>query len=248
MDIKIIALIKALLLPPSGLLLLGVIGLSMRQSKMGGILLFISLIGLTALSLPLVVNLLAKSWESVPDLREERIFRYQPRAIVVLGGGIKQSGQKVVLKNASLIRLRHAARLARETGLPVLLSGGGVVEEFAVSEAELMAENLYADYRLDARWLEKESRNTAENAINSYRILHQAHVQRIILVTQAYHMPRALVQFEKQGFSVLPAPTDFISGESELSVFDFIPSVDALKKSYLLAHEWLGFCWYQLRY
>lgn len=248
MDIKIIALIKALLLPPGGLLLLGLIGLSMRQSKTGGVLLYFSLIGLTVLSLPLVVNLMAKSWERVPGLTEELIFHYKPRAIVVLGGGIKQSRQEIVLKTASLIRLRYAARLARKTGLPLLLSGGGVLEKFAVSEAELMAAILYDDYRLNARWLEKKSRNTAENAINSYRILHQEHVDSIILVTQAYHMPRALVQFEKQGLSVLPAPTDFISGKSEWDIFNFIPSIDALKKSYLLAHEWVGFYWYKFRY
>ncbi|WP_235185845.1 YdcF family protein [Methylomarinum vadi] len=208
----------------------------------------ISLLGLIACSLPVIVTLWAKSWETVPPLPQRSILQLKPEAIVVLGGGLKQSGNEVVLKSGSLMRLRYAANLARDTGLPLLLSGGGRLEEFDFSEAELMADCLRNDYGVPARWLEGESKNTAENARYSNKILSREGIRRIMLVTQAYHMPRALVQFEKQGLEVLPAPTDFIGSDEQWDVFSFIPSVEALTNSFLLAHEWFGMYWYKLRY
>lgn len=248
MDIKIIAVIKALLLPPAGLLLLGLLGLFFRPQRLADALITVSLLGLIVCSLPVFVTLWANSWETVPPLPERSISQSNPEAIVVLGGGLKQSGSKVVLKTGTLLRLRYAANLARHTGLPLLVSGGGRLEKFDFSEAELMADCLRNDYGVHARWLEDESRNTAENAFNSSKMLREQGIRRVMLVTQAYHMPRALVQFEKQGLMVLPAPTDFIASDEEWDVFSFIPSAEALNNSFLLAHEWFGLYWYKLRY
>ncbi|WP_305908004.1 YdcF family protein [Methylomarinum sp. Ch1-1] len=250
--LKIIALLKALLLPPAGFLLLGMAGLLIRQRKSGGFMIAISLCGLFLFSMPVFVNFIARSWETIPALQHQRVTQLKPQAIVVLGGGMKKSGQeygrKVGLAARTWIRLHYAASVARETGLPILLAGGRVLDNVALSEAELMADYLHRDYQLEARWLETESRNTFENARNSHAILAENNIQRIILVTQAYHMPRALIQFEKFGLMVLPAPTDFIFSAEPWGIFSFIPSASALQKSFLLTHEWLGFYWYQLRY
>ncbi len=248
MDLKIIAVIKALLLPPTSLLLLGLLGMMVRERKLGGALLFVGVCGLALLSVPAFVKLWAKSWESVAPLQEERILQDKPQAIVVLGGGLKHSGHGVVLGEGTLLRVLYGAQLARKTKLPLLLSGGGKQEKNLVAETELMALFLLQNFDIGAVWQESESRNTAENAQNSFKILDRENIRRIVLVTQAYHMPRALVEFEKQGLVVSPAPTDFISSDESWDIFSFIPSADALGKSYLLAHEWLGLYWYKVRY
>jgi uncharacterized SAM-binding protein YcdF (DUF218 family) len=60
-----------------------------------------------------------------------------------------------------------------------------------------------------AMWLEPDSRNTYENAVNTRKVLEPKGIRRIILVTSAAHMPRSVALFERQGFEVIPAPTDF---------------------------------------
>ena len=98
----------------------------------------------------------------------------------------------------TLMRLRAAARLHRETGLPVLVSGGAP-DGPGESEARLMARSLKEDFGITARWLEEQSTNTAGNAILSAPLLHEANVRRILLVTDAVHMPRARWAFERVG-------------------------------------------------
>ena len=61
----------------------------------------------------------------------------------------------------------------------------------------------------DALWYETKSLNTYENALHTRQILDKNGISHIVLVTSAVHMPRALALFEKQGFSVIPAPTDY---------------------------------------
>ncbi len=252
MEIQLVYILKLLLLPPSGFLLLALSGVFLFRRGEGILLIGIGILGVLFFSLPWTANIMAEKWESIPVLTRDDIQYFRPQAIVVLGGGIRKSGKEFVeayvLKCRTLSRLRYVAKIAGDTGLPVLVSGGRVLAKFPVSEAELMAKSLYDDYQLVARWQEDNSRNTAENARYSKEILAKESITRIVLVTQAFHMPRALHQFERVGFDVLPAPTDFMTNEDKLDIFSFIPSAFALQKSFLISHEWLGWYWYQLRY
>lgn len=109
-------------------------------------------------------------------------------------------------------RLIYAAQMYHQGVAPhVLLSGGEVplVGE-DVSGAEDMAELLrLMGVPAEAIWLETRSRNTAENALNSARLLREKGIRQIVLVTSARHMPRAVKLFEAQGLDVTPAPTDY---------------------------------------
>ena len=176
---------------------------------------------------------------------------FSPQAIVVLGGGLRRPApeysQNVTLKNRTLARVRYAALLARETHLPLLVSGGRVLKADTPSEAEVMTTVLNNAFRQQVRWQEPASRNTAENAAYSYKILSKHGVQHIILVTHALHMRRAVEQFELQGFAVMPAPTVFLS-QTEVDLFSFLPSAMALERSTLVIHEIMGRAWYKLRY
>ncbi|MDD5126411.1 YdcF family protein, partial [Methylovulum sp.] len=171
------------------------------------------------------------------------------QAIVVLGGG-ENSGleyhQARTVNERTLLRLRYAAKLARDTGLPVLVSGGKVFQEEYPPEAQLMAEVLQNEFHIPVKWQEPSSRNTAENARFSRQLLQTQAMDKILLVTQAFHIPRAVWSFQNAGFQVLAAPTAFFSGSPSESPLRFIPSANALEKTFLVLHEYLGLLWYRL--
>ena len=250
-----IAAIKILVLPPASLIILALVGLFFHKRRFGIVLSVMALLGLLLSSLPIVTGTLAGFWERFPPLQPSHVAEFQPQAVVVIGGGVKHNASEyqapLTVHPRTLLRLRYAAKIAREYDLPILVSGG-VVEDMNVSEAQLMAQVLEQEFNVFVTWQEQDSRNTAENAQFTRDLLIKQGVTDIILVTQAYHMPRAISEFRKSGFNVLPAPTDFIRPSSEalsdLKFSDFIPSSTALTESFLLAHESLGMLWYAIRY
>lgn len=240
-------LLGTLLLPPAnGLLLLCLAALFRRRRWALGL----ALAGgglLLAQSLPPVATALITTLEqrAGPVLSNAA----GAQAIVVLGGGIKREAAEYggdTANERSLIRLRYGARLARQLGLPLLLSGGRPTNTDS-SEAEAMAGIIEREFGVPVRWRETESRDTADNAAMSARILRSAGIHRIVLVTQAFHMPRAKSLFAAAGLEVIPAPTDFKSGKREsFAPFDWLPQANALQTSYYALHEWLGILWMRL--
>ncbi|MGH8623634.1 MAG: YdcF family protein, partial [Burkholderiales bacterium] len=144
-----------------------------------------------------------------------------------------------------LARLRYAAHLHRALGKP-LLASGGAPEGNSVPEAQLMRHVLQQDFRVPVQWIEEGSRNTFENALMSAAVLNPAGVQRIYLVTHAWHMRRARVAFEHAGFTVIPAPTGFAT-RFRLTLIDFLPDARALDDSGIFFREGVGIGWYHLR-
>jgi uncharacterized SAM-binding protein YcdF (DUF218 family) len=253
MEIELIYIIKALLLPPTIFLLLGVFAVCKYRRPYSRSVVMVSLIALILCSMPVIVEQLAKQWETIPVLDREQVKSIDPQAIVVLGGGIERSSpeynEPFMLKRLTMSRVRYAGKLAKEIGLPVLVTGGAPLKKDRPSEAELMTRVLQTEFSIDVRWQEQQSRNSEQNARYSRKILKQEGIDRIVLVTHAYHMKRALHQFKRNGFKVLPAPTSFISPyKTELSIFSFLPSATSMEDCYLIAHEWLGELWYSLRY
>ena len=249
METTVIYFIKLMMLPPASLLLMAFIGLRFRKHRIGLPLTIASLLLLTLLSLPIVSEIIAGTLESYPVLTNRKIKEFAPQAIVVLGGG-STSGHEYhqfqTVNTRTLLRLRFAAKLARDTGLPVLVSGGKVFTGTELAEATLMTEVLQNEFGIPVRWQESSSRNTAENASFSRKLLQTLSIDKIMLVTQAYHMPRSVLAFRNAGFQVLPAPTAFISRPSlQYSILYFVPSASALEQSFLVLHEYLGLLWYQ---
>ena len=170
------------------------------------------------------------------------------QAIVVLGGGTYFSAPEYggdTVKAPVLARLRYAAHLHRALDKPVLASGGAP-EGNPVPEAQLMRQVLQQDFRVPVQWIEEGSRNTFENALMSASLLKPAGIQRIYLVTHAWHMRRARLAFEHAGFKVIPAPTGFAT-RFRLTVIDFLPDARALHDSRLFFREVAGSGWYYLR-
>jgi uncharacterized SAM-binding protein YcdF (DUF218 family) len=206
------------------------------------------------LSLPLTTQFLMDRLEIFPPITPSSLavaMPDAPGAIVILSAGRRTYAPEFgteTLDELSLERVRYGALLAKETGLPVLVSGG-LGGEGRPALAALMAGALRADYGIEARWLESRSVNTAENAIFSSEILRSAGIRRVILVTHAWHMKRASAAFLANGMSVLPGPTAFYGpAGDEDSLLRFVPRVASLRMSAFALHEIVGSQWYRLRY
>jgi uncharacterized SAM-binding protein YcdF (DUF218 family) len=235
----------ALLLPPGGLIVLGFVGLIIVRSRqrLGQAILAASLVALYLLSTPLVSNCLLRLTSldnaTSPDAR----------AIVVLGAGMREHARDFDgpdLDSLSLERVRYAARLARKTHLPVALSGGPVFSD-GPSLASQMATSLQEDFGIAPRWLEQNSDTTAENATFIARILRREGINQVYLVTQAWHMARAKLAFERAGLDAIPAGTGF-PDTAPLSLTSLLPAPRGLLNSYYAAHEIVGYSWYYLTY
>ncbi len=181
MDIWLIYVVKALLLPCSSLLLLNLIGLISlsNHKKMGLTLVFSSILGLYFLSIPLVSNCLASLLETSPKLVLTSLAQKNYQAIVVIGSGLRSNGNEygdeMTVNSRTLERLRYTAILARQTRLPILVSGGKVFESNEPPESVLMTKVLENEFNIAVRWQENHSRNTAENAIYAHQILGYQH-------------------------------------------------------------------------
>ena len=104
-----------------------------------------------------------------------------------------------------------AAEAYRRLHLPVAVSGGRV-RGARESEAGLMRAALDTQFSVPVMWVEDRSQTTYENALLTQRLLHPAGIDTVIVVTQAWHMPRALWSFERVGIHALPwpAPRDYM--------------------------------------
>ena len=254
MDMHLIYVLKGLLLPPTSLLLLALVGLAInsKHRSLSIKLMSIAIGLLLLLSLPLVANYLMGTQEQYQALEEAEVLASNAQIVVVLGGGSRANAYEyensVTVQTGVLERLRYTARVARLTELPILVSGGNVLDQNLPSEASLMAEVMRVDFHTTVDFLEHKSRNTAENAQYSFALLAPLGIDRIILVTHAIHMRRAVERFKWAGFDVLPAPTYFMANTEPLKLLDFIPSAEALQNNHMILHELLGRYWYRLRY
>lgn len=241
-------LISAFLLPPLSLLLVALAGLFVARSRprLSRTLLIGSIALLWLCSTPYFSRSALRQLEGSVKAVDTQA---QPAdAIIVLGFGTyfhsPEYGSDTVSESA-LVHLRYAAKLQRETGKPILVTGGKPLGN-DLSEAQQMKSVLEREFMVSVRWTEDASDNTLENARYSYRLLHEAGIKRIYLVTHAWHMPRSVMAFESAGFEVIPAPTAFTTNY-KTSLLDFLPDAGALYGSRVFLHERIGQLWYQLK-
>ena len=240
-------LVSAFLLPPFNLILLGAAGtlLLEHRPRLGKILLIVALALLYLLSIPIVADALLQQLETPPVVKN--FLDNEAQAIVVLGGGTYYRAPEYgadTVGRYTLERIRYAAKLHRATGRPLLVTGGAPLGNDS-SEASEMKAVLEKEFQVPVKWIEQASRNTRENARNSFKILKPSGVRRIVLVTHAWHLPRAAKEFERAGFDVLPGATAYTT-RYKTDLLAFIPNAGALLKSSLFFHEVIGMVWYGL--
>jgi uncharacterized SAM-binding protein YcdF (DUF218 family) len=233
-------LIAALVLPPTGPLLVAIVGLLLlrRRPRLGRALTWCGVMTLFVLSLPSVSAILV--WVVGDSAPLDRRQAASAQAIVVLGGGLRRNAVEYggdTLNWLSLERVRYAAALARETSLPILVTGGRVYGGRA--EGEVMREVLEREYSVPVRWVEGESRNTFENAVLSAKLLRRDGISRVLVVCHGVDTRRVRKEFSAAGLEVIPAATEIPSLTID-SPIQLLPSMGALRDSYLALYEFLG--------
>ena len=179
-----------------------------------------------------------------------------PEVIVILGGGRRKGAleappeyQHQDLSPNSMERLRYGARLAKQTKLPILVTGGAPdkTSQEDLSEANVMKLVLEQELGLSPQWLEEQSNTTQENAKLTAGILKAEGIKTIYLVTHFWHLPRAQAVFEKEGLIVVPAPMGFYQ-KTAFTPLDFYPSSEGFQRTRWIWHEILGNLWYRVKF
>jgi uncharacterized SAM-binding protein YcdF (DUF218 family) len=249
----IASIARSLLLPPASFFFLLLLGLLLgRRYRRAGraiciaaiMLLFVSSTGIGAMALVYPLERMTRALQAQDAATAQ--------AIVVLAAGrhakAPEYGGADIPDYVALARLRYAAHLHRQTGLPLLVSGGnGSPDGEVPPKALAMAAALRHDFAIPVRWVETASATTAGNAYFSARMLRQDQVHRVLLVTDAMHMPRSVMAFAANGMDVIAAPTVFFSSGS-LGLPDLLPSAEQLRRSHYATYEWIGLAWYAVRY
>ncbi|HMX11503.1 MAG TPA: YdcF family protein [Burkholderiaceae bacterium] len=251
----------ALLLPPGVGLLLVAAGWRLRL-RPGGRLLMLAALALCWLSLCggmaqwLQDRVLRPppplSEAQVQELAESQTSPRLPRsAIVVLGAGresLAPENGRGMLSPVGLHRLAYGLWLARRSGLPLAYAGGvGWADRGETSEAEIASAIAREEHRRPLRWVDDRSRDTRENAQRIVPLLAADGVRRIVLVTSASHMPRALRLFRTalieqrlvHQIELLAAPTGFIGG-SDAGLLAWLPSAQGALQVNAVCHELAG--------
>jgi uncharacterized SAM-binding protein YcdF (DUF218 family) len=170
------------------------------------------------------------------------------QAIVVLGGDYKVGDGVRIPDSVGLLtleRLAAAARVYRRLRLPVAVTAGPLAGSHAPL-AKLMRDELEEDFSVPTKWVEDRSRTTYENALYTAELLKPANISTVIVVTQGWHMPRALWSFDRVGLHALPFfPPEAIRS---IDLQDFLPSARALYQSFNMLHEIMGFAYYRMFY
>lgn len=169
------------------------------------------------------------------------------QAIVLLGGAIRGDTHMGTLgdMNQQADRLVHALALYKAGKAPLILVTGGATPG-ARSEAEIMFDLLtLMGVPPRAILQEGNSRNTHQNAVNSAAMLQQLGIDKVLLVTSAFHMRRSEALFKAQGLEVIPAPTDYQRLVGPVTMPGWLPSVSDLWQSTYALHEIIGYWVYR---
>ncbi len=233
------------------LLMLAAVLLTPRRPKAG------QRLGASAIALLLLLG-----WEPLPDALIRHLEAQHPAlppsakpqayaGVVVLGGALESGyvwttpGQSA-LNDAAERMTEVLPLLRRQPGLQVLFTGGeGELFGGGLSEAG-RAKQFFTSHGIPAQQLlyESASRTTFENALLSKAVPGVNPAAPWLLLTSAWHMPRAMATFRKTGWNVTAYPVDFRAGlDTPLTQY----SMDQGAKKWKLAlHEWLGLLAYRL--
>jgi uncharacterized SAM-binding protein YcdF (DUF218 family) len=163
----------------------------------------------------------------------------------MLGGGATLDtpnfGGEGHLSGFAANRLLTAVELYNQLQIPIIVSGGRVFEstgrEAEIAQATLLRLGVPADKII----IENQSINTTENARFSKEKLLTYGFQQPILVTSAFHMPRAVKQFDKVGITVTPFPADYQTNvQGGLGFRQWWPDADGLSNFSLAVKEYVG--------
>lgn len=238
-------LYNTFLLPP-GFFIIALVVLAFylykREKKIAIVMLVLSFI-MYVLSTAAFANLIMRPLEH--SIKPPARLNSDVGAIVVLGGGATPDtpdfSGKGQLGEGSTARVFTAIRLQKSTGLPIIISGGKVFNDSG--DEAIIAKREICDTGVPSSMVivENRSKTTEENAIFTAKILKNKAINKIVLVTSAYHMKRSIRCFKKSGVEVVPFPTGYLTSANAKYNFNlFAPSYSALNLTGIAMREYLG--------
>lgn len=225
-----------------------VLGFLMRRARFTGL----AIVFLWVCSMPVMGNYLM----SVLDGKQ---LKSSPQSIT-------EHTDAIVVLSGMLITVRGEDGLITEWGDPDRFFGGlevwgaGKADKIIFTRGQLpwtkqsVPEGEYLKARAIERGVPKDDilvtrsvENTAQEAVAVYELMKVIDNPKIILITSAFHMPRAAQVFEDVGFSVTKYPVDFKARVESITIMSFLPSASALFRTSLFSREMLGRLYYWLR-
>ena len=220
-----------------------------------------------AIALALIVLLVSSNGWTTRYLLQSLEWQHLPpaelpnaEAIVVLGGATQPAtpprpGVDVLGEGD---RVLYAAQLYQQQKAPLLILSGGRINWQGSNVPPESADMAVLLRRLGvpetAIIQEPDSLNTYQNAVNVKQILEARQIRRVLLVTSALHMPRALLIFQRQGINAIPAPTDFLVTKTDTAqlgpqaaLLNLLPEAERLKEFTRALKEYIGLLVYGLR-
>lgn len=261
MDFLFLSKLLPIFIYPLGLsclLLIWAFFLALRKSRLATIPIILCFTLIAIASNPRISDALLKSleWQNLPPQELPTAD-----AIVVLGGATRSISPPRVMPdlNEHGDRILYAAKLYKDGKAPLIVLSGGRIEWFGKEESEAtdMARILeLTGVPKEAIIQENNSLNTHENAIFTKKILEAKGIKKVLLVTSAFHIPRSLKIFARQGIEAIPAPTDFLISEQKLlqnnfslesKILSYFPDVESLYYTTKAIKEYIGTFIYRLR-
>lgn len=230
--------LPALGLPPLLLVLCCLICglLAWRGRHRAGLAGAASAFALLLLATPAISGLLR--WTLEREVTQAPAPATPPAAIIILGAEVIRGPAGPMVGMLTLERLRAGAALHRRTGLPMLVTGGTLAPGDPPL-ARLMAQSLAEDFGTPARWVEPLAVDTRQNARLSAEMLAAEGITSALVVSHAWHLPRAMDSFAQGGLMATPAPLH-LTRVSMGRASDWLPRPDYLAESWFALREWTG--------
>ncbi|HNR03188.1 MAG TPA: YdcF family protein [Anaerolineaceae bacterium] len=226
-------------------------------------------LALTFLIIAFAVLLVAGNKYTATAFARTLEWRYPPMqegtsadVIVVLGGGTEPDvdPRSMVEVNAAADRVLYGIKLYQQKTAPVILLSGGDID-FINDSPSTPADDMATLMEMlgiprEDMIVQNASLNTQQDAELSCALIKQNGFEKVILVTSAFHMPRSVALFEKQGCPVIPAPVDFSITEDSWEslthptlaefILDLLPSYSHISTVTKTLKEYFGMWYYQL--
>jgi uncharacterized SAM-binding protein YcdF (DUF218 family) len=190
---------------------------------------------LWAISTKFVANLLLYPLE-----RNFQSDSIKPKAVVVLGGGANPNDVLKAYPDA-FKREIYGLLIAKKENLPFIFTGGGIhkTKEAQCVKKDINLITKTCDCKIKT-YYESKSLDTYQNAKYTSALFKKLKIpKKIYLVTNAYHMKRAIILFKKFGFKIIPKPVGFYYND-EYDVWCILPSMGSFYSSYKAIHEYFG--------
>ncbi len=235
-----------------GLILLAGLMVLIGRRHAGALMITVAVAILWTASMPVFSDAFFKTLES----------RYPPVAVdvspmadaIVLLGGVVGTPEPPRLSadlGSSVDRVLHTARLYRAGKVRKVIVSGGYIPWMGSSAPEAaFLRDLLVEWGVAVEdvIIESASKTTYENAVFTRKLLKEHSLDRVLLVTSAFHMRRAFATFLSVGAEVVPSPTDIeVVLHEQHSILDWLPDTVALDRTTRAMKEYLGFFVYRWR-